>query len=239
MRVGRFGWKAQHATLLTFGADAYRNEMGITNDIFATKWPSACRRTGCAICDPIPDPEDIADPATRRRGIDNFASFMRFLARSRAAHRRRGAGGRAGVPRDRMRRCHVPALPTGPSRIQSSTGRGPAVLGPAAARHRHGRRHSCRASRRPTRSARRRSGASACAGRCCTTVRPALPRTRSGGTVAKRPSPGAASSASRTPTAPRYSRFSAHSDLRAVRGNRRERTHRMRAVSGQPSSQTA
>src|SRR5204862_777187 len=33
-RVGRFGWKAQHATLLTFAADAYLNEMGITNDLF-------------------------------------------------------------------------------------------------------------------------------------------------------------------------------------------------------------
>src|SRR5690606_2266065 len=34
VRIGRFGWEAQHATLLTFGADAYRNEMGITNDVF-------------------------------------------------------------------------------------------------------------------------------------------------------------------------------------------------------------
>src|SRR5688572_10809363 len=33
-RVGRFGWKSQHATLMAFGADAYRNEMGITNDLF-------------------------------------------------------------------------------------------------------------------------------------------------------------------------------------------------------------
>jgi len=29
-----FGWKGQHATLLSFTGDAYRNEMGITNDIF-------------------------------------------------------------------------------------------------------------------------------------------------------------------------------------------------------------
>ena len=36
-RIGRFGWKAQHATLLTFGADAYRNEMGITNDVFGAE----------------------------------------------------------------------------------------------------------------------------------------------------------------------------------------------------------
>ena len=34
-RIGRFGWKAQHATLLAFSADAYRNEMGITNDLFS------------------------------------------------------------------------------------------------------------------------------------------------------------------------------------------------------------
>ena len=39
-RVGRFGWKAQHATLLAFSADAYRNEMGITNDLF----PGRARR---------------------------------------------------------------------------------------------------------------------------------------------------------------------------------------------------
>ncbi len=26
--MGCFGWKSQHATLLAFGADAYRNEMG-------------------------------------------------------------------------------------------------------------------------------------------------------------------------------------------------------------------
>src|SRR5437899_2883064 len=30
-RVGRFGWKNQHASLLSFAADAYLNEMGITN----------------------------------------------------------------------------------------------------------------------------------------------------------------------------------------------------------------
>jgi CxxC motif-containing protein (DUF1111 family) len=30
-RVGRFGWKAQAATLLTFSGDAMVNELGITN----------------------------------------------------------------------------------------------------------------------------------------------------------------------------------------------------------------
>lgn len=32
--IGRFGWKSQHSSLLSFSADAYRNEMGITTPMF-------------------------------------------------------------------------------------------------------------------------------------------------------------------------------------------------------------
>src|SRR5207248_856018 len=31
LAVGRFGWKCQHASLLSFSADAYLNEMGVTS----------------------------------------------------------------------------------------------------------------------------------------------------------------------------------------------------------------
>jgi hypothetical protein len=31
LRIGRFGWKSQHASLVSFSGDAYLNEMGITN----------------------------------------------------------------------------------------------------------------------------------------------------------------------------------------------------------------
>src|ERR1041384_1480899 len=31
LRIGRFGWKAQHESLVSFAGDAYLNEMGITN----------------------------------------------------------------------------------------------------------------------------------------------------------------------------------------------------------------
>jgi len=115
-RVGRFGWKAQHATLLTFGADAYRNEMGITNDLFPHESAFGIPSDRMRICDPFSDPEDIRDPRTRRRGIDNFASFMRFLApvgreglsdQVRAGEQTFAAIGCAA--------CHVPALQTGPS----------------------------------------------------------------------------------------------------------------------------
>jgi CxxC motif-containing protein (DUF1111 family) len=116
-RVGRFGWKAQHATLLTFGADAYRNEMGITNELFPTEAAAGVDAGRMLLCDRIADPEDVPDPRTRRRGIDNFASFMRFLAPvargpldaavAVEAERLFGAVGCAS--------CHTPTLPTGPS----------------------------------------------------------------------------------------------------------------------------
>ncbi len=111
-RVGRFGWKGQHATLLAFAADAYRNEMGITNDLFPSELAVGVDATRMRICDPIPDPEDVADPRTRRRGIDNFASFMRFLA----PLERSGGDGTAGegvFAATGCATCHVPSLTTG------------------------------------------------------------------------------------------------------------------------------
>jgi CxxC motif-containing protein (DUF1111 family) len=115
-RIGRFGWKAQHATLLTFGADAYRNEMGITNDVFSGEVAYGVTAERMRACDPIGDPEDLRDPRTGRRGIDNFASFMRFLGpvvregsseAARAGEQLFAAIGCAS--------CHRPVLTTGPS----------------------------------------------------------------------------------------------------------------------------
>jgi CxxC motif-containing protein (DUF1111 family) len=115
-RVGRFGWKAQHATLLSFSADAYRNEMGITNDVFPEELAIGVSRDQMKVCDPIPEPEDVRDPRTRRRGIDNFASFMKLLAplgrgpiddAARAGEQLFVAIGCAA--------CHTPLQETGPS----------------------------------------------------------------------------------------------------------------------------
>jgi CxxC motif-containing protein (DUF1111 family) len=114
VRVGRFGWKAQHATLLAFGADAYRNEMGITNDLFPTELALGVPAERMRICDLVPDPEDVADPRTRRRGIDNFASFMRFLAPvARLASPGEAAAGEAVFGIIGCSACHVPTLATG------------------------------------------------------------------------------------------------------------------------------
>ena len=115
-RVGRFGWKAQHATLLTFGADAYRNEMGITNDVFPQESAFGVSTAQMRLCDPFPDPEDRPDPVTRRRGIDNFASFMKFLAPvPRAESNAVTAAGERTFAAIGCAACHVPTVMTGPS----------------------------------------------------------------------------------------------------------------------------
>ncbi len=79
-RVGRFGWKAQIATLLTFSGDAYTNEMGITNDVFPDEPRGGISEARLRECDKLKDPEDVVDPRTGRRAIDNFEAFMKFLA---------------------------------------------------------------------------------------------------------------------------------------------------------------
>ena len=115
-RVGRFGWKAQHATLLAFSADAYRNEMGITNDLFPQEGAFGVTPEQMRLCDPFSDPEDIRDPRSQRRGIDNFASFMRFLAPvERGDMNDQARAGEQIFAAIGCTTCHIPALETGPS----------------------------------------------------------------------------------------------------------------------------
>jgi CxxC motif-containing protein (DUF1111 family) len=113
VRIGRFGWKAQHATLRTFSGDAYRNEMGITNELFpheaATGVPAAFMKQ----CDPRPDPEDVPDVRTRLAAIDNFEAFMKFLAPPpRAAIDQAARDGEQMFNAIGCATCHVPVLQT-------------------------------------------------------------------------------------------------------------------------------
>ena len=115
-RVGRFGWKAQHATLLSFAADAYRNEMGITNDLVRQEYAYDVSGERMRQCDSIPEPEDRRNRSTGRRGIDDFETFMRFLAPiSRAAVDETIRDGERIFAAIGCAACHVPALSTGPS----------------------------------------------------------------------------------------------------------------------------
>lgn len=66
--VGRFGWKDQQASLLSFAADAYLNEMGITSRLQPDEVTNLCN----TVSEPndTPGPDGLAD-------IDHFARFVR------------------------------------------------------------------------------------------------------------------------------------------------------------------
>jgi CxxC motif-containing protein (DUF1111 family) len=69
--VGRFGWKDQHASLLSFSADAYLNEMGITNRLLPNEVTLICNPKS------VTEPNDQPDPNDHTEDIDHFARFMR------------------------------------------------------------------------------------------------------------------------------------------------------------------
>ncbi len=109
-RVGRFGWKDQHSSLLSFIGDAYLNEMGVTNRLR----PKDTTTIGKITKDPedVPDNLGLAD-------IDHFAQFVRgtkvpprdaALATTADAQ-----AGQALFEKIRCNTCHVETITTAPA----------------------------------------------------------------------------------------------------------------------------
>ncbi|MGI8957488.1 MAG: di-heme oxidoredictase family protein [Chthoniobacterales bacterium] len=71
-RIGRFGWKSQHASLVSFAADAYVNEVGITSPLFPDENTSSGVFVGFGTgYDPLPEPDNDGTD------VEAFALFMR------------------------------------------------------------------------------------------------------------------------------------------------------------------
>jgi CxxC motif-containing protein (DUF1111 family) len=72
-RTGRFGWKNQHASLVSFAGDAYLNEMGITNPFDGSDGLVENNSLGRSVAafDTVEDPEDEGEDVLA------FAQFMR------------------------------------------------------------------------------------------------------------------------------------------------------------------
>jgi CxxC motif-containing protein (DUF1111 family) len=109
-RVGRFGWKNQHSSLLSFVADAYLNEMGVTNRLRPMDITTVGKIT--------PDPEDVPDNLGLA-DIDHFAQFVRgtkvpprdaALAATYAAQ-----AGQAIFEKIGCSTCHVGTIVTAPA----------------------------------------------------------------------------------------------------------------------------
>src|SRR6202142_329208 len=126
MSVGRFGWKDQHASLLSFAGDAYLNEMGITNRLQPDEVTQICNTASEP--NDTPGPDGLSD-------IDHFARFVRAtkapardsqLASSAVARKGYGLFDKIGCAT-----CHVEALTTAPAgtKINGGTFTIPAALG--------------------------------------------------------------------------------------------------------------
>ena len=109
-RIGRFGWKDQHSSLLSFIGDAYLNEMGVTNRLR----PKDVTTVGKITSDPedIPDNLGLAD-------IDHFAQFIRGTKappRDMALAATKGAqAGEQIFDRIGCSTCHVSSIVTAPT----------------------------------------------------------------------------------------------------------------------------
>ena len=108
--VGRFGWKDQHASLLSFSGDAYLNEIGITNRLQPDEVTNLCNTA--AEPNDTPGADGLSD-------IDHFARFMRAteapardLTLSQTPPAKRGE---ALFDKIGCATCHVPTLTTAPA----------------------------------------------------------------------------------------------------------------------------
>jgi CxxC motif-containing protein (DUF1111 family) len=124
--VGRFGWKDQHASLLSFSGDAYLNEMGITNRL----QPDEVTK----LCNTASEPNDTPGPD----GLSDIDHFARFIRASEAPARDAQL---AQTPKVRLGAelfdkvgcdiCHIQTLTTAPAgtKINGGTFTIPAALG--------------------------------------------------------------------------------------------------------------
>src|SRR5580700_2696995 len=126
MAVGRFGWKDQHASLLSFAADAYLNEMGITNRL----QPDEVTK----LCNTVSEPNDTPGPD----GISDIDHFARFIRATKAPARDTAQAstvmskqGWALFEKIGCATCHTETMSTAPAgtKINGGTFTIPAALG--------------------------------------------------------------------------------------------------------------
>jgi CxxC motif-containing protein (DUF1111 family) len=126
-RIGRFGWKAQHASLVSFSADAYLNEMGVTSPLLPEENTSSGVYVGFGTeFDPVKDPEDDGTD------VRAFADFMRATkAPSRGDITADVLAGETVFNQVGCATCHTPTYRTSPPGTQINGGdfKVPAALG--------------------------------------------------------------------------------------------------------------
>ncbi len=130
-RIGRFGWKDVHASLVSFAADAYLGEMGITSPLRQTE--STSYGNSVAAFDTVADPED-----TGGQFGEDIDAFVRFMRSAKVPPRDATLAATADAIAGQnlfssigCAECHIPTIQTVPpgTVINSGTFVVPAALG--------------------------------------------------------------------------------------------------------------
>jgi CxxC motif-containing protein (DUF1111 family) len=110
-RGGRFGWKNQNSSLLSFAGDAYVNEMGVTNRLFQTENTSNGTVVQGGPFDGKGDPAGVGEDDAN--DIDAFTLFMRSMkAPPRGPITSAVTAGQTQFNNDGCNTCHVASINT-------------------------------------------------------------------------------------------------------------------------------
>ena len=111
-RVGRFGWKCQIGTVLTFSGNAFLNEMGITTPFFPHENPPGGDVALLAANPALTNPNDTTET------VMQLADHTTFLAPPpRLPFSPKATLGEAVFLGIGFANCHLPAMRTGPNEV--------------------------------------------------------------------------------------------------------------------------
>lgn len=107
-RVGRFGWKAQLPTIVSFSADAAHNELGLTSELLPFD-NAANAPSGSGECDTVADPE--LPELSGTDFLSRVTDFQRFMSPPPQAPRG-GMRGESVFEDIGCATCHAPSFTT-------------------------------------------------------------------------------------------------------------------------------
>ena len=111
-RVGRFGWKCQIGTVLTFSGNAFLNEMGITTPFFPNENPPGGNVALLAANPALSNPNNTTATVIQLNDHTTFLAPPPQLAQTRNS-----STGEALFAAIGCADCHVPAMLTGPNTV--------------------------------------------------------------------------------------------------------------------------
>jgi len=116
-RVGRFGWKSQIGTVLTFTGNAFLNELGITTPFFPHENPPGGNAALLVANPALTNPNDTTETVMQIADHTTFLAPLPQLPLTLDARVGQGIFNGIGCAE-----CHLPAMRTGPNVVEALDG---------------------------------------------------------------------------------------------------------------------